>query len=97
VRSNGLAPALPALHAAQAKQSPDRRPARASQLPVSTSASSCHGAVDSTPVLLPESSLTQTTIAPSSRADSQLPLGGTSPVDRTPRQGELASPLRFCL
>src|SRR5580658_10736167 len=78
VRSNGLAPALPALHAAQAKQSPDRRPARASQLPVSTSASSCHGAVDSTPVLLPESSLTQTTIAPSSRADSQLPLGGTS-------------------
>src|SRR5262249_54150755 len=26
VRSNGLAPALPALHGAQAKQSPDRRP-----------------------------------------------------------------------
>jgi hypothetical protein len=23
--------------------------------------------------------------------------GMTSPVDRTPRQGELASPLRFCL
>src|SRR4029077_8686469 len=78
VRSNGLAPALPALHGAQAKQSPDRRPARASQLPVSTSDSSCHGAVDSTPVLLPESTLTQTTIAPSSRAESQLPLGGTS-------------------
>src|SRR6516164_1987471 len=37
VRSNGLAPALPALHGAQAKQSPDRRPARASQLPVSAS------------------------------------------------------------
>src|SRR6516164_9356825 len=37
VRSNGLAPALPALHGAQAKQSPDRRPARASRLPLSAS------------------------------------------------------------
>src|SRR5215468_3753075 len=82
VRSNGLAPALPALHGAQAKQSVDRRPVRASQLPVSTSDSSCHGAVDSTPVLLPESSRTQTTIAPSSRAESKLPLGGTSFLTR---------------
>src|SRR6516165_525554 len=79
VRSNGLAPALPALHGAQAKQSPDRRPARASQLPVSASDdSSCHGAADSTPVLLPDSSLAHTTIAPSRKAGSQLPLGGTS-------------------
>src|SRR6516162_5157992 len=46
VRSNGLAPALPALHGAQAKQSPDRRPARASRLPLSASDSSCHGAAD---------------------------------------------------
>src|SRR5262252_7751297 len=64
VRSNGLAPALPALHGAQAKQSPDRRPARASRLPLSASDSSCHGAADSTPVLLPESSLAQTTFVP---------------------------------
>src|SRR5215469_17965454 len=33
VRSNALAPALPALHGAQAKQSPDRRLARACKLP----------------------------------------------------------------
>src|ERR1700745_428093 len=79
VRSNGLAPALPALHGAQAKQSPDRRPARASRLPLSASDSSCHGATDSTPVLLPESSLAQTTFVPSRKAESQLPLGGTSP------------------
>src|SRR6516225_657635 len=52
VRSNGLAPALPALHGAQAKQSVDRRPARASRLPLSVSDSSCHSAADSTPVLL---------------------------------------------
>src|SRR6516225_2993335 len=78
VRSNGLAPALPALHGAQAKQSPDRRPARASLLPLSASDSSCHGAADSTPVLLPESSLAQTTFVPSRKAESQLPLGGTS-------------------
>src|SRR5262249_40436661 len=77
VRSNGLAPALPALHGAQAKQSPDRRPARASQLPLSASDSSCHGAADSTPVLLPESSLAHTTLVPLRRAESQLPLGGT--------------------
>src|SRR6516164_9336169 len=77
VRSNGLAPALPALHGAQAKQSPDRRPARASQLPLSASDSSCHGAADSTPVLLPESSLAHTTLVPPRKAESQLPLGGT--------------------
>src|SRR5262249_46488264 len=78
VRLNGLAPALPALHGAQAKQSPDRRPARASQLPLSASDSSCHGAADSTPVLLPESSLAHTTLVPPRKAESQLPLGGTS-------------------
>src|SRR6516164_4889171 len=55
-----------------------RRPARASQLPVSASDSSCHGAADSTPVLLPESSLAHTTFVPSRKAESQLPLGGTS-------------------
>src|SRR5262249_3804500 len=77
VRLNGLAPALPALHGAQAKQSPDRRPARASQLPLSASDSSCHGAADSTPVLLPESSLAHTTLVPPRKAESQLPLGGT--------------------
>src|SRR5215472_15766355 len=80
VRLNGLAPALPALHGAQAKQSPDRRPARASQLPLSASDSSCHGAADSTPVLLPESSLAHTTLVPPRKAESQLPLGGTSPT-----------------
>src|SRR5262249_3890949 len=86
VRSNGLAPALPALHGAQAKQSPDRRPARASQLPLSASDSSCHGAADSTPVLLPESSLAHTTFVPSRKAESQLPLGGTSnSLSRFPR------------
>src|SRR6516164_1028649 len=78
VWSNGLAPALPALHGAQAQQSPDRRPARASRLPLSASDSSCHGAADSTPVLLSESSLAQTTFVPSRKAESQLPLGGTS-------------------
>src|SRR5271170_451349 len=36
VRSNGLVPALPALQLAQAKQSPDRRPARSSQTSFST-------------------------------------------------------------
>src|SRR6516164_2107420 len=77
VRSNGLAPALPALHGAQAKQSPDRRPPRASRLPISASDPSCHGAADSTPVLLSESSLAQTTFVPSRKAESQLPLGGT--------------------
>jgi hypothetical protein len=46
--------------------------------PVSASDSSCHGAADSTPVLLPESSLAQTTITPSRKAESQLPLGGTT-------------------
>src|SRR5215831_7787817 len=33
---------------------------------------------DSTPVLLPESSLAHTTFVPSHKAESQLPLGGTS-------------------
>src|SRR6516165_2767355 len=88
VRSNGLAPALPALHGAQAKQSPDRRPARASQLPVSASDSSCHGAADSTPVLLPESSLAHTTFVPSRKAESQLPLGGTSNLALGCKQGQ---------
>jgi hypothetical protein len=37
-----------------------------------------HGAADSTPVLLSESSLAQTTFVPSRKAESQLPLGGTS-------------------
>src|SRR6516165_7627807 len=78
VRSNGLVPALPALHAAPAQQSPDRRPIGASQPPISASDSSCHGSADSTPVLLPESSLAQTTFVPSRKAESQLPLGGTS-------------------
>src|SRR5215467_3923326 len=80
VRSNGLAPALPALHGAQAKQSPDRRPARASRLPLPLAASdsSCHSAADSTPVLLPESSLAHTTFVPSRKEESQLPLGSTS-------------------
>src|SRR6516162_9233216 len=53
------------------------RPARASRLPLSASDSSCHGAADSTPVLLSESSLAQTTFVPSRKAESQLPLGGT--------------------
>jgi hypothetical protein len=50
----------------------------ASQLPVSASDSSCHGAADSTPVLLPESILAHTTFVPSRKAESQFPLGGTS-------------------
>src|SRR6516162_5307294 len=58
------------------------RPARASRLPLSASDSSCHGAADSTPVLLSESSLAQTTFVPSRKAESQLPLGGTSRVCR---------------
>src|SRR6516165_8982688 len=77
VRSSGLVPAPPALRAAPAQQSPDRRPIRASQPPVSAS-DSCHSAADSTPVLLPTSSLAQTTFVPSRKAESQLPLGGTS-------------------
>src|SRR6516162_9088914 len=59
------------------------RPARASRLPLSASDSSCHGAADSTPVLLSESSLAQTTFVPSRKAESQLPLGGTSNVVMT--------------
>ena len=74
VRSNGLAPALPALHGAQAKQSPDRRPARASQIPLSASDSSCHGA----PIRLLFCCRKATTFIPSRTAESQLPLGGTS-------------------
>src|SRR5580704_9174283 len=50
----------------------------ASQPPVSASDSSCHNAADSTPVLSPKSSLAQTTFVPSRKAESQLPLGGTS-------------------
>src|SRR5262249_31492816 len=45
---------------------------------ISASDSSCHGAADSTPVLLPESSLAHTTLVPPRKAESQLPLGGTS-------------------
>src|SRR6516225_5223556 len=98
VRSNGLAPALPALHGAQAKQSPDRRPARASQLPLSASDSSCHGAADSTPVLLPESSLAHTTFVPSRKAESQLPLGGTRTSTRfTPGATSLSNSNHFPL
>src|SRR6516225_9579287 len=76
VRSSGLVPAPPALRAAPALQSPDRRPIGASQPPVSAS-DSCHSAADSTPGLLPKSSLAQTTFVPSRKAESQLPLGGT--------------------
>src|SRR6516225_6716946 len=98
VRSNGLAPALPALHGAQAKQSPDRRPARASQLPLSASDSSCHGAADSTPVLLPESSLAHTTLVPPRKAESQLPLGGTRTSTRfTPGATSLSNSNHFPL
>jgi hypothetical protein len=78
VRSSGLVPAPPALRAAPAQQSPDRRPIGASQPPVSASDSSCHNAADSTPVLLPKSSVVKTTFVPSRKAESQLPLGGTS-------------------
>jgi hypothetical protein len=82
VRSSGLVPALPALHAARAQQSPDRRPIEASQPPFSAPDSSCHNAADSTPVLLPKSSLAQPTFVPSRKAESQLPLTGTSPLSR---------------
>src|SRR6202050_5041567 len=78
VSSSGLVPASPALRAAPAQQAPDRRPTGASQPPVSASDSSCHNAADSTPVLSPKSSLAQTTFVPSRKAESQLPLGGTS-------------------
>src|ERR1700694_3244524 len=78
VRSSGLVPAPPALRAAPAQQSPDRRPIGASQPPVSASDSSCHNVTDSTPVLLPNSSVVKTTSVPSRKAESQLPLGGTS-------------------
>jgi hypothetical protein len=71
---------FPALHGPPAQQSPDRRPIGASRPPVSASDSSCHGAADSSPVLLPESSLAQTTFVPSRKAESQLQLGGTSPA-----------------
>jgi hypothetical protein len=52
--------------------------------PLSASDSSCHGAADSTPVLLSESSLAQTTIVPSRKAESQLPLGGTRNFGMSP-------------
>src|ERR1700730_18568438 len=81
VRSSGLVPAPPALRAAPAQQSPDRRPIGASQPPVSASDSSCHNVTDSTPVLLPNSSVVKTTFVPSRKAESQLPLGGTSRFD----------------
>src|SRR6516162_2344751 len=89
VRSNGLAPAFPALHAAPAQQSPDRRPIGASQPPVSASDSSCHGAPDSTPVLSPESSLAQSTFVPSRKTESQLPLGGTTSLCDSNRRSVL--------
>src|SRR6202789_2446533 len=85
VSSSGLVPASPALRAAPAQQAPDRRPTGASQPPVSASDSSCHNAADSTPVLSPKSSLAQTTFVPSRKAESQLPLGGTSLWMSTPR------------
>src|SRR6185369_10196688 len=80
VRSSGLVPAPPALRAAPARQAPDRPPIGASQPPVSASDGSCHNAADSTPVLLPKSSVVQTTFVPSRKAESQLPLSGTSVV-----------------
>src|ERR1700730_8051119 len=92
VRSSGLVPAPPALRAAPAQQSPDRRPIGASQPPVSASDSSCHNVTDSTPVLLPNSSVVKTTSVPSRKAESQLPLGGTRRL--TPGVGR--PPTRFC-
>ena len=46
----------------------------------------CHNAADSTPGLLPKSSVVQTTFVPSRKAESQLPPGGTSPF-RSPFTG----------
>ena len=63
--------------AAHRRAAPTRIGRQASRLPLSASDSSCHGAADSTPVLLSESSLAQTTFVPSRTAESQLPLGGT--------------------
>ena len=54
-----------------------------SQLPIR----SCHNVTDSTPVLLPNSSVVKTTFAPSRKAESQLPLGGTSGKTRSFKAG----------
>src|SRR5262249_55299010 len=56
---------------------------------LSASDSSCHGAADSTPVLLPESSLAHTTFVPPRKAESQLPLGGTSKPPSVPASRQL--------